>query len=417
MTETTYIELFWDCPDCGQQAISALPVPKQAPDPAPDGFTCPTCAYNRRRSDPLYERPESRVVTDPDLIQRIKTGQIDWECKYCGSLNPQTGIGEAMLACRVCSQFQTDALSPEQPETASVGEVVAQRNEPIRDRFEVIPENLQAHPHSGATNSQRRLWLGVLLTLVIAILTAFWWFSRPQTVEITVQALPWETQVEVQQLRPVSHSDWQERIPTNAHILATQTRQRGTQRVQQGTKWVTTTERYKSGTRQETYTAHERYQSGTEQKCTTKTTGTGAGERICRDIPVYSSRDVQRQRDVPVYSSREVTTEVPNWVTEPVYDTFVDYEVDEWQPEQTLVEQGEGSDRRLPQPKLTQKPYPERALLPQVTCQVRGIVENQRADEAVQTWPLPCEQSDRLGVGDRVRLKVDRRGRAIAIKL
>ncbi|MEL7035624.1 MAG: hypothetical protein AAFO04_08410 [Cyanobacteria bacterium J06592_8] len=419
MEKKTYIELFWDCPECGQQAISAIKGQSH------DGYTCPQCGYNRKRSDRLYERPESRTITDPDLIRRIETGKVDWECKYCGSLNPQTGVGEEMMACRVCGQFQTDDFSPETPETATVGEQIHQRTEPIRDRFEVIPKNLERFTHSsrqtsqrnGATSSSRKsLVRGLSIAGAVAgSAVGGWWLLSSHPVEVQVQSLPWEVQVEVQQLKPVNTSGWDETLPIGARIRSSQTRQRGTRQVQRGSRTIWVNERYQSGSRIETYSDQVRYQSGSRTECQTTSTGTGAGQRTCRDVPVYSTRPVQRSREVPVYSTRQVPRVVPNMVTEPVYDQYVYYTVDKWVYEQTFTKKGfDDQPRTPPVVRLDNSPYPERALSPETSCQITGVYQ-QGDQQNVKTWKIDCNQFDLIDTGDRVTLDINQ-GSMVTLK-
>lgn len=445
---TSYIELFWDCPDCGQQAISSIDGGMQH-----DGFTCPNCAYNRKRDDALYERSESRTITDPELIARIESGEVDWECKYCGSLNPQVGIGEDTMACRVCGQFQQDDLSPQRPLLDQTDEFVQKRNEKILDRFEVIPENLrkflpandnrhQFSPKLPSFDWQSLPWRPITWIVGgIAVVVGGWWLFAPHPLEVKVQSLPWEVTVEVQQLVPVNKSGWDETVPLGARVRSSETRQRGTQEVQRGTKTImetekyqsgttiksyTETERFQSGTTTEPYTDSERYQSGTRENCTTTSTGTGAGRRSCVSVPVYSTRYIQRSRQVPtystrlvpktrtvpVYSTRQVPRTVPNMVTEPVYDTYVYFTVDEWTHEQTLTTNGVDDQPRIaPVPQLDNYPYPQRALTPQESCHVIGAYR-QGDKQKVQTWRISCKQFDRLNMGNTVKLTVNRAGQA-----
>ena len=70
---TTYIELFWRCPECGEDHISAIP------DLNPTGWYCPNCFFRRDERVNLYEADDSREITDPELIQRIEEGRADWK--------------------------------------------------------------------------------------------------------------------------------------------------------------------------------------------------------------------------------------------------------------------------------------------------------------------------------------------------
>ncbi len=449
-----YVELFWDCPECGQQAISAIDGGMEH-----DGFTCPHCAYNRKRNDALYDRPESRPITDPDLIERIESGKIDWECKYCGSLNPQTGIGEQTMACRVCHQFQQDEISPNAPLLDQTGEKVQQRTEAIRDRLEVVPENLLRHaapandnrpslsmPELPSFDWQSLPWRKIAWGLGIAgvgslVFLGGWWLFAPRPLEVKVQSLPWEVTVELQELHPIQREGWDETVPLNARILSSETRQRGTREEQQGTKTIQVSEQYQSGTKTETYTVQEqyqsgtktesytdseRYQSGTEDDCKTTTTGTGAGRKSCTTIPVYSTRSVSKTRQVPQYSTRPVTRErkiavydtrlvpkvIPNMVTLPVYDTWETYIVQEWEYLNTLRNQGVDDQPRIaPRVTLGNGFYPQRALAPQEFCKVVGFYK-EGDQQKTGAWGLPCTQFDLINTGDTVKMEVNRVGGA-----
>lgn len=395
-----YIELFWRCPECGQDHISAIPYLNST------GWYCPSCFFRRDDSVELYEAPDSQVITDPELIARIEEGRADWICKHCGSLNPDTNVPKEMLVCEVCNLWQTDETDQSAPKRDQSGEVLESRQEVI-DRFEnPCPPTLQKASRA-ATEDKRRIVSALLMAgTAVGIAWGGWWLLKADPVEVTVESLPWSVSVEVQQLRPVDKSGWDETVPADARILTSETRQRGTQEVQRGTKVIMVKEQYQSGTRTETYTEQERYQSGTREECTTTSTGTGAGKRTCHDVAVYSTRPVQRTRQVPEYSTRQVQKTVPNLVREPVYDTYVYYQVDEWLHKQTLTNTGFDNQPRIaPAVELDHSPYRERTLAPEISCYLTGA-EPQGEESKIQTWEIPCHQFNSLDTGDRVRLQV-----------
>ena len=396
-----YIELFWRCRECGRDHISAIPHLN------PTGWYCPNCFFRRDESVELYEAEDSKIITDPDLIARIEEGRADWKCKHCGSLNADTGVPKEMLVCEVCDIWQTDENDKSAPLRDEAGEVITKHQKTV-DRFEDPVVSGSPQGTSGSKSSDRLL---VTLSTVVAIAGGIgisisaWWLLIPHPIEVKVQSLPWEMTVEVQQLRPVEKSGWDETVPAEARILSSETRQRGTQEVQYGTKTVMVTEQYQSGTRTETYTELEQYQSGTRENCITTSTGTGAGKRTCTTVPVYSNRPVQRTRQVPQYSTRQVPKVVPNMVAEPVFDNYVNYQVDEWHHEQTLTNEGEDDKPRIaPVTKLDNVPYPERTLAPATTCRLTGAYQH-RNEQQVETWKIPCAQFDQIDPGDRVMLQ------------
>ena len=410
MTERVeYIELFWRCPECGQDHISAIPHLN------PTGWYCPNCFFRRDESVELYEAEDSKIITDPDLIARIEEGRADWKCKHCGSLNADTGVPKEMLVCEVCKMWQTDESDQSAPVRDEAGEVIAKHQKTI-DRFEAPVGPRSLSESSGNKRGDRILtvlFYGAAGAVGLASFVGIGWLLTPHPIEVEVKSLPWEVAVEVQQLLPVEKAGWEETVPTEARILSSETRQRGTQEVQYGTKTVMVTEQYQSGMRTETYTTSEQYQSGTRENCTTTSTGTGAGKRTCTTVPVYSNRPVQRTRQVPQYSTRQVPKVVPNMVAEPVFDTFVYYQIDEWQPKQTLVNEGEDDEPRVaPNQKLDNAPYPERTLPPIAKCKLTGVYER-RNEQQIKTWEIPCTQFEQIDPGDHITLQATGRGRAI----
>lgn len=120
--EVEYIELFWDCPNCGHTHISAILNPQ--------GDRCPECFHWRSKEVTLYEAADSQVITDPDLINRKPA----WVCKICGAVNDDEGLAPHLLQCGNCDNYQTAAMGEltgdveadrQGPETLPVGEPVA----------------------------------------------------------------------------------------------------------------------------------------------------------------------------------------------------------------------------------------------------------------------------------------------------
>ncbi|MEC4806488.1 MAG: hypothetical protein SAJ12_08005 [Jaaginema sp. PMC 1079.18] len=403
-----YIELFWRCPECGKEDISAIPHLN------PTGWYCPSCFFRRDNSVQLYETENSRVIDDPELIARIEKGQVDWECKHCGALNPDTGVTADLLVCDVCQMWQIDPIDPSAPQKVTSGGVIPQQSQ-IANASTLSTETLSNSFSSQKSSLRRRRSfrkLAIVGGLLGSVASGGWWFFSDHPIEVTVQSLAWEVTVDVQQLRPVERSGWDETVPANATILSSENRQRGTREVQRGTRTVMVDEQYQSGTQTETYTEQEQYQSGTEEVCTTTSTGTGAGKRTCRNEPVYETRSVEKRREVPVYSTRQVNKQVPNMVTEPVYDTYIFYRANEWQHAQTFTSTGFDDEPRLaPNPQLDNLPYPEQALSPVTTCQITGMYQRQN-EQKIETWGIPCEQFDRIDTGEIVELEIAWNGQA-----
>lgn len=85
------------------------------------------------------------------------------------------------------------------------------------------------------------------------------------------------------------------------------------------------------------------------------------------------------------------------------------YTVQEWVPKQTVQRRGNRDAARDFSVPLQQKP-PQRIGNTQTTCTVTGTGSESRgwfSPTVVKTgtWQLPCEQFDRVHVGDRITLQ------------
>ncbi|HEY9625309.1 MAG TPA: hypothetical protein V6C78_33625 [Crinalium sp.] len=468
MDTVEYIELFWDCPECEQRHISAVFNPQ--------GNRCPSCLHWRTNDVPLYESSDSQVITDPALINR----KPFWVCKVCHAVNQDVGLAAHLLQCENCNSYQTSAVGgvtgdlavdQQAPNTVAVGEPVV--FQPHAANQPVPAASTPQPPTSRTGRLIRKLtWFnliggGILASLAIASQLAVQ-FRDPSLLDIQVNDLVWTVSVDVQTQKTVTRQAWDEALPAGAAVIKSERRQRGTRQEQRGTRTVmvqeqyqsdtrtetyttseqyqsgtrtetyTESERYQSGTRTETYTTSERYQSGTDQECRTTSRGNGLGERRCRSVPVYSTRQVPHTRSVPVYSTRQVsrtrsvpvysTRQVPHtrtvpiystrqvpvqqpiMVTIPVYDQWITYQVKEWEPQQTRRQTGhDDAPRRAPNIRLSQQP-PQRIAATHTECRLYGTYSIhhgwfQPPELKTGIWTLPCEDYDRIDIGNQVQLR------------
>jgi hypothetical protein len=357
MDTVEYIELFWDCPECGQAHISAVFNPQ--------GNRCPSCLTWRLESIALYEAPDSQVITDPKLINRPPF----WVCKVCDAVNADTGLAPKLLQCENCNSYQTSEIGaisgnsiPDQqaPPTVPVGT-------PVKLQKASSPKS-PPRPARSANGAIAAVGVSTVAVMGMGIMAGtIWSGSLPQSpipaaiappvsipasiptsppLQVQVMDLNWVAEVDIEEQQGYTQESWKSAMPPGATLIKSETRknQRSEQRgfrttmvpeqYQSGTTTETYTEpeqyqsgtttktdysseRYQSGTTNETYYESERYQSGTEQKCETRSMGNGVGQRSCTSVPVYSTRQVSRSRSVPTYSTRQV----PQTQTIPVYST------------------------------------------------------------------------------------------------
>jgi hypothetical protein len=475
MGTVEYIELFWDCPHCGEHHISAIFNSQ--------GNRCPKCLHWRTEDIELYEAPNSQVITDPHLINR----KPFWVCKSCDAVNEDTGLPANLLQCSNCDSYQTSEVGGitgnlesdrQAPNTVAVGNPVERREHLQSSQPSSSAQTpVQTPSQTQKPKKSRISRLTTILTWINLVgggtLASLMWASyithNPSLLQVQVMNLQWNVEVDVQEQQTYVRQSWQSAMPAEASVVQSERRQRGTRQEQQGSRTVmvqqqyqsgtrietytepeqyqsgtrtesyTESERYQSGTRTETYTESERYQSGTREECRTTSRGNGIGERRChqvpeystrqthrtrtvpvystrqvqrtRTVPVYSTRQVQRTRTVPVYSTRQVPTQQPIMVTVPVYENWVTYRVKEWVPKQTYVQTGyDDMPRRSPAVNLTQQP-PQRIAATRTSCYLDGsysVREEwfQAPESRVGKWMLPCEDYDRVDVGDQIQLRL-----------
>jgi hypothetical protein len=474
METVEYVELFWDCPECGQTHISAIFNPQ--------GNRCPNCLYWRVEDVELYEAPDSKIVTDPKLIDR----KPFWICKVCDAVNEDTGIAADLLQCSNCDSYQVSEVGGitgnvvedrQAPNTVAVGETVELRTNSHENRSNNSDGARSALPlpvGQSPNQNKRSRWLaagiasitlvggGLLGNSILSSKT-----NAPATLQVQVTDLQWTVEIDVEEKQTFTRQSWRDSVPAGATIVRSQTRQRGTRQEQKGFKTVMVEEQYQSGTRSETYYESERYQSGTrsetyyeseryqsstrsetyyeseryqsstKQECKTTSRGNGVGQRKCKSVPIYSNRKVARTRSVPIYSTRKVpytrsipiysirkvpyTRSVPIYSTRkvpvqepimvsvPVRDTWVTYSASEWIPQQTYRRSGQDDDPRNADLKLAQLPL-QRISATRTICRLNGTytIQNswfEKPQSKSGTWELPCQEYDRVEIGERVKLR------------
>lgn len=360
------ILLFWDCPECGHAHIEG---PTQR---------CPRCFWWRDRQVQFYEADDSRSLTPEE---EEKFTRPDWICKACGASNPDRGQPVAELLCGSCNSWQTNSLDlgSDRPEEAATDVEVQAVQGQWQEGFridEAATETQDPEPKPG--NWKKRIAAGALALGVGGTGFGVWQLSMPDIINAEITNRTWTVTVEVQEQRPISASGWS--LPSDAYDVNRRDKQRGTRQVQTGT----TTENVQVSYQEKT---------GTKEECKTTSDGNGVGTRTCRDVPVYSTKYRTETKTVPIYRQ------------DPVYDTWYTYTQEKWVPQTTVSNDGVGdSPRTAPTVTLDNRPFPERSQTPQETCFIAGQYQED-GQTAQGKWELPCNQYDRLTVGQSVELE------------
>jgi predicted nucleic acid-binding Zn ribbon protein len=223
-----FVQLGWSCPNCSQM------------NPGPQK-TCTACGSPQPDNVQFENMPQQELITDEAVKEKARKG-ADINCPYCGTRNP----ADAAL----CSQCGGDLKGGKQRQSGAV--VGAFNNAPVGQKpcptcGTPNPANNTRCSSCGASMSQPAgqtpalasqapgaplppappkkrspllmIGLAALLCLVGVVCIALIVFlTRTKEITGTVTGLAWERSINIEQIQPVSRSDWRESIPADASI-------------------------------------------------------------------------------------------------------------------------------------------------------------------------------------------------------
>jgi hypothetical protein len=259
MDTVEYIELFWDCPECGQTHISAVFNPQ--------GNRCPSCLHWRLDAIALYEAPDSQIVTNPALINRPPF----WVCKVCDAVNPDEGVVARLLQCENCNSHQTSEIG------AISGDQIQDQQAPTLVALDV-PVKLAAStpqkspkPPARSTNDPivaAAVGVSAVMLMGVSVVGGSIWSGVTRStspvaiapidatlLQVQVTDLRWVVETDVEEQKAYQRESWRSQMPSNGTVLKSETRE-NTRSEQRGFRTVMVPEKYQSGTRNETYRIH-----------------------------------------------------------------------------------------------------------------------------------------------------------------
>jgi ribosomal protein L40E len=218
MTKKTlgYVELEWTCPRCG----SKNPGPQKS---------CAGCGAPQPEDVKFEQAAQEKLVTEKEKIKQAKAGP-DVHCAYCGARNP--------AGAKTCTQCAADLSEA----TARVsGQVLgAHRREPVPDvacpscgaknpatahkcsqcGASLARPKPKPKPVRTAAPAQKRGCGPVILiagVALIALVVLGIFLTRPSSdMAATVGGITWTRSVPIMGLVPVTHEDWQDKVPADA---------------------------------------------------------------------------------------------------------------------------------------------------------------------------------------------------------
>jgi hypothetical protein len=211
---------------------------------------CAQCAQPRGKDVKFFLDGDAAEITDQGRLDQARSG-ADWTCAFCSTNNRGNET-----RCRQCGAER--GTSPSLQE---------------KTVLDAAPTRGGAGQSPRAPAPARRLSplaiAGIAVGAVAAVvLVYFLFFSTTGKVGV-VDRGEWQRTIVVEEYKWVTHTDWQDKVPAGAAVLRTWEEKYGTEKVQTGT------ERRKTGT---------------------KDMGNGYFEDVYENVPVYTERDVYKNK-------------------------------------------------------------------------------------------------------------------------
>lgn len=289
---------YWDCKYCGSKGIGG------------NLTECPNCG-KERGSDTTFYDGESIEFLNESEAEKVRAMGEDWECPYCDGMNRGNEShcnncgAERPVNARVYD-YRNNTLDKENPNQYSIDDIFdteekVDKYEDKDNNFSDNQENYNSNYKVNVFDWKKVLSVGVFLSVIFLII----WLLIPKWTTAEVVNKFWEKTITIESYETLQKDGWDESVPSDARIHSKDYRYRRTDKVYSHSTYEN-----------ESYQEYE--QTGTKTEYYTVDLGNGYADRRSREVPVYG------------YVTKTRTVEVKHYKDVPVYDTWVEYEVDRW---------------------------------------------------------------------------------------
>ncbi|MFZ2955570.1 MAG: zinc ribbon domain-containing protein [Candidatus Ozemobacteraceae bacterium] len=288
----------WICPNCNQKNTGS-------------NIQCPACGAARGTVPFIYEE-DGEVITD-EIAKKEALSGADWICGYCSTSNPA-----GKTNCKQCGGGK-DAGKDREQKDLSMGAP------------ESPPDSSQKSPAAVAKPLPGCFKFGCLgVILFLLIMMGLECRTTESLFEVT--GLVWSRSIKVEEFQAVQKSDWKDRVPLAASMVSQTQKERSQRQVKIGEQDVNESysEKVKVGTR--------------KVKTGVKDLGNGRFKETYSDEPVYENKTRTRRVRKPIYRS------------DPIYDTWVTFRVNEWRPIDEKRSSGTVEEPKWPDTGASERP-------------------------------------------------------------
>lgn len=294
----------WDCASCEGTNLGRH-------------LKCQGCGETRGEDVEFYLPDDAADVLPDNPLYSQATAGADWLCPYCDTSNLATA--PQCVQCGGAAQGEGEARAVKEVADASKAALDAAQA-PVHPAK--AAEAAQAAAGGGGGNAGK-----IILAGFACFFLFIFWLGRTSQATMVVDHTKWARTIQVEKFGTYREQDWQDRVPREARTLGNERKQRSTRDVfsHYETKTKQVTESVKVGV--------EKYKCGKINK------GNGFFE------DKYCERDKMEDR------TRTETFQEKVFRKEPVYDTWVTFDIDKWKGIDPL--KAEGTDHKPRWPDFT----------------------------------------------------------------
>ena len=348
---------YWDCPYCGNKGNRG------------DVTNCPSCG--RARGDVKfyvkdYNEGDSLQENELQHFEQLSDEQAasfsknpDWYCSFCNSLNSDNAE-----FCGNCGASRADS-------EANYFEMLKKRQE--QEAAEAAAQS------QGSKKKSSRRPLVIFACILLALIAIFMWFNGSKTAgDLKVTGLSWVRNINVEEYKMFSGSDWSEPKDRGFEYTVTDKRKELS-----GYKQVYDHDEQVDVPRTRQVYDHDEY--------TLEDNGNGTFSKVAH--PVY------RTETYYVKESRPVYRQVPQYAIKYYFDYW------QWTPSRDVTVSGEDHNAEWPEVELAEKEREGKR-----SEVYRFTVEHQQKQQAPITYRVAESTWRDINVGDAVLITEKRTG-------
>ena len=221
-----YVELQWECPNCGTFNPGPVKVCEGCGAPQPDDVE-------------FIQPSRQELIQDEEKLKKAKAG-ADIHCAYCGTRNPAGAAscsqckadlseGNQRKAGQVVGAFKSGPVQKiqcphcgaENPETAKrCVQCGGSLDRPSTPRPASQPRSTTDRQPMAPPRANRSVLVILGLVFLFGCIAIYFLFLRTTAITGTVTDVSWERSYVLEGLVPVEYQDWYDQIPSEAEIIS-----------------------------------------------------------------------------------------------------------------------------------------------------------------------------------------------------